>query len=99
MRLDRALTVCAALLVACRTGQNYPGETDPRYAGVVTSPFHRPIPDTFRIVSFNVKYAERIDSAIAVLTTESVLRQADVVLLQEMDANGTRRIAQALGMS
>ena len=89
----------AMTLSACRTGQNYPGEQDPRYAGVGPMPANRSIPDTLRVVSFNVKYAQRIDSAIVVLTTESALSQADIVLLQEMDARGTRRIAEALGMS
>jgi endonuclease/exonuclease/phosphatase family metal-dependent hydrolase len=90
--------VCLGLSSACRTGQNYPGAAEPRYAGVGI-PANHPIPDTLRVVSFNVKYAERIDSAIVVLTTEPALRDADVLLLQEMDAGGTRRIAQALGMS
>src|SRR5688500_8183310 len=83
---------------ACRTGQNYPGAAEPRYAGVGVAA-DRPVPDTLRIVSFNVKYAERVDSAIVVLTSEAALRGADVLLLQEMDAIGTRRIAHALGMS
>ena len=92
------LLLCSVLLSACRTGRNYPGAAEPRYAGVGL-PANSPAPDTVRIVSFNVKYAERIDSAVAVLTSEPDLRGADVLLLQEMDADGTRRIAQALGMS
>ena len=54
--------------------------------------------DTLRIVSFNIEYALRIDSALAVLTQEPALRNADVVLLQEMDAPATRYIARMLGM-
>jgi endonuclease/exonuclease/phosphatase family metal-dependent hydrolase len=50
-------------------------------------------------VSFNVEFAKRIDGAIALLTTDRELRDADVLLLQEMDADGTRRIADSLGMS
>lgn len=90
--------LCLGFSSACRTGQNYPAPDEPRYAGVgITA--DRPVPDTLRIVSFNVKYAERIDSAIVVLSTEPALRAADVLLLQEMDADGTRRVAEALGMS
>ena len=92
------LLLCVTLVAACRTGQNYPGIVEPRYAGSAV-PTNRPASDTLRIVSFNVKYAERVDSAIVVLTSEPALRDADVLLLQEMDAAGTRRIAQALGMS
>jgi len=98
MRLRTVLLFCVLLLAACRTGHNYPAAAEPRYAGV-GAPANRPIPDTLRIVSFNVKYAERVDSAIVVLNSEPALRNADVVLLQEMDADGTRRIAHALGMS
>lgn len=98
MRTRTVLLLCLALLSACRTGRNYPGAAEPRYAGVGL-PANRPISDTLRIVSFNVRYAERVDSAIVVLTSEQALRGADIVLLQEMDADGTRRIAQALGMS
>ncbi len=50
-----------------------------------------------RVVSFNVAFARNIDGAIALLTT--TMRCADVVLLQEMDADGARRIANALEMS
>jgi endonuclease/exonuclease/phosphatase family metal-dependent hydrolase len=98
MRLPARLFIAVTLLTACRTGQNYPGPADPRYAGVGIAVNHT-VPDTLRIVSFNVKYAERIDSAIVVLTTEAALRDPDVLLLQEMDADGTRRIAHALEMS
>ncbi len=98
MRLLGRLLIGFTFLTACRTGQNHLAPTEPRYAGVGI-PADRPVPDTLRIVSFNVKYAERVDSAIVVLTTEPALRDPDVLLLQEMDAGGTRRIAQALGMS
>ena len=98
MRSRTVLLSGLALLSACRTGRNYPGQSEPRYAGVGV-PANLPAPDTLRIVSFNVKYAERVDSAIIVLLSEPALRGADILLLQEMDADGTGRIARALGMS
>jgi endonuclease/exonuclease/phosphatase family metal-dependent hydrolase len=52
-----------------------------------------------RVVTYNVKWGEHIDRAINVLTTRAPLPGADIVVLQEMDAEGTRRIAEALGMS
>ena len=51
----------------------------------------------FRVVSFNIKFAVEIDKAIALLAGEPTLAGADIVLLQEMDEPGTRRIAAALG--
>jgi endonuclease/exonuclease/phosphatase family metal-dependent hydrolase len=79
-------------------GRNYMQLDGPRYAGAPASaPAPRPV-DALRVVSFNVQFALRVDSAIRVLATDPALRGADVVLLQEMDAPGTERIAEALGM-
>jgi endonuclease/exonuclease/phosphatase family metal-dependent hydrolase len=50
------------------------------------------------VASFNIEYGIRVDSAIAVLAGDPALRSADVLLLQEMDAAGTRRVANSLGM-
>jgi endonuclease/exonuclease/phosphatase family metal-dependent hydrolase len=52
-----------------------------------------------RIVSFNVKFAKRIDRAIRVLRTDVTLANPDIVLLQEMDEAGTAAIADSLGMN
>jgi endonuclease/exonuclease/phosphatase family metal-dependent hydrolase len=92
--------VALLIVVGCRTGIDYPSATGPRHAG---APPHaamssRAQPDTLRIVSFNIEFARRIDAAIALLTSEPALRHADVILLQEMDAAGTKRVADALGM-
>jgi endonuclease/exonuclease/phosphatase family metal-dependent hydrolase len=50
------------------------------------------------VVTYNVKFGQHIDRAINVLSTRAPLTGADIVLLQEMDAEGARRIADALGM-
>lgn len=50
------------------------------------------------MVAFNIENAAEVDSALAVLLTEPDLADPDVVLLQEMDEAGTRRIAEALDM-
>jgi endonuclease/exonuclease/phosphatase family metal-dependent hydrolase len=49
-------------------------------------------------VSFNVEFALRPDSAIAVLRSEPDLRGPDLVLLQEVDKEATQRIADALNL-
>jgi endonuclease/exonuclease/phosphatase family metal-dependent hydrolase len=87
------------VLTGCRTGRNYapadvtgyeggPGRAAEASTGV----------DTLRVVAFNIKYAQRIDLAIPLLESEPELRAADVILLNEMDENGTWLIAEALGM-
>ena len=89
-----------ALAVGCRTGRDYPDASGPRYAGGPprASTESRAQPDTLRVVTFNIQFARDIEGAIALLAGEPDLRTADVVLLQEMDAPGTARIADALGM-
>lgn len=51
-----------------------------------------------RLVSFNIEFSLQVDSAIAVLGSDPALRGADVLLLQEMNEEATRRIAGALGL-
>jgi endonuclease/exonuclease/phosphatase family metal-dependent hydrolase len=55
-----------------------------------------PVP--IRVVSFNVKLADRIDPAIEVLRSGE-LRDADIISLQEMDETGVQRIARALHLN
>jgi len=92
--------VLSAAAVACRTGRNYPNPDGPRYAGSpdTAALVRRANADTLHIVSYNIAFARRADSAATILATHAALRDADVILLQEMDAPGARRIADALGM-
>ena len=57
-----------------------------------------PADTPFRVVSFNVKLADQIDSTIQLLRG-SPLRGADIIALQEMDEAGTERIARALHLN
>src|SRR4029450_10026861 len=50
-----------------------------------------------RVVTFNLKFAREVDRAIELFQRDPELSQADVVALQEMDAPGVDRLAQALG--
>lgn len=86
------------LLAACRTGHPYLDPTGPRYSGEAVGATAVG-GDTLLIVSFNVEFALRVDSAIVVLTSEPDVADADVVLLQEMDREATERMARALGMA
>src|SRR5688500_14414499 len=92
------LLLATALLVGCRTGRNYPEPAGPRYGGATSEGKVRPTRrDTVHIVSFNIAFGRRADSAIILLKSEPALRNADVILLQEMDAPSTRRVAGELG--
>ncbi len=52
-----------------------------------------------RVVSFNLKFAEKVDEAIAMFKETPALREPDILALQEMDAEGTEKIARALAMN
>jgi len=95
-----SLLLLAGLTASCRAVLNYPSALGPRYAGapVLTSTAHAD-GHVLRVVTYNVQWGKHIDRAINVLKTRAPLPDADIVVLQEMDADGTRRIANALGMS
>lgn len=95
-----ALLAAFAAFAACRTGYDYAAANEPRFAGAPgdTAREDRATTDTLRIVSFNIEFSLRIDSAIALLRSEPALRDPDILALQEMDEEGTQRVAEALGM-
>ena len=90
--------IVAGLLTACPAAlHNYTDPVGPRYAGGATpSPVSG---DTLKVVAFNIKYAEHVDRAIALIRQTAALRDPDVLLLQEMDEAGTRAVADALGLA
>jgi len=54
-------------------------------------------PHLVKVVSYNVKFGEKIERAVEELTTNPDLKDADIIMLQEMHPEGTDRIAKALG--
>lgn len=89
------VAAAVALASSCAPALNYVEADRPRYEG------HHAAPDAdpaFRVVTFNVKFAREIDRAARLLREHEELREADLVALQEMDAEGTERIARALSM-
>jgi endonuclease/exonuclease/phosphatase (EEP) superfamily protein YafD len=99
-RRHAALLLVVGALAGCRTGRNYESPAGPRYAGGprVGNAAKPADAATLRIVSFNIEFGEHVDSAIGLLTSDPALRAADVILLQEMDGEGTERVAAALGL-
>ena len=93
-----AYVLLITTMTGCGVGRNYLAPEGPRFAGAPVSPSPAPAADTIRIVSFNIEFAMRVDSALAVLENDPALQGAHIVLLQEMDDAATRRIAERLGM-
>lgn len=86
------------VLVSCGPIRNYDDPNEPYYAGQYAGAV--PIHDqTIKIVTWNLSFAENLDSAIEVLSNVNVLKDADILLLQEMDEDGVDLIARELGMN
>jgi endonuclease/exonuclease/phosphatase family metal-dependent hydrolase len=91
------LVVLVATLQGCAAAKvNYTDPAGPRYAAA--GPLRSEAPDTLRVVAFNVKFALRVNAVIGLLREPGPLRDPDVLLLQEMDEDGTREIADSLGL-
>jgi len=102
-------------LAACARGINYTDPVGPRFARtteaepapVWSGPHVEaaaamagvPTPDSLRVVTFNVRYAEQMDLAIKLLQASPSLRRADIVVLQEMNEDAVAEAATALGMN
>jgi len=97
MRLVATPTALAAMAVlawsSLAPARNYPA-LGPRYAGRFRRGGNGP---RLRVVTFNLQFSREVDRAIALFGSDPELREADVVVLQEMDAPGVERLAQALG--
>src|SRR6266699_3110995 len=104
----RRRAIAARLLIVaagtgCRAMINYPSPVAPRYAAALPV---QPVAFTsqaslppLRVVSLNLNYAQQVERAIYAFQSYAPLRGADVIMLQEMDAPATQRIAAAMGMA
>lgn len=96
------LLVCLigfSVLFACVTIQNFAEDQTPLWSGDYTSSEEVALQEGVKVVSYNIKYAKEIDSAIEAFTTVAELKNADIILLQEMDTIGTMKIAESLNMN
>ena len=105
----RAVLMGAGIAVAsaaCAPTVNLLNPSMPRFegqyalgaGGLASASDSLPAETPLRVVSFNVKLADQIDSTIQLLRA-GPLRGADVIALQEMDETGTERIARALHLN
>jgi endonuclease/exonuclease/phosphatase family metal-dependent hydrolase len=95
------VAMAATALASCAPTINLLNPTSPRFEGAFAPPSTASTDTTtsrLRVVSFNIKLADRIDAAIEVLGSDS-LRDADIISLQEMDEAGTERIARKLHLN
>lgn len=99
-----ALALAAAALAfaaaACGAATNYLDPAGPVYETQHAGPAGGRVAEgPLRVVTFNIQYAIRVEEAIAVLRDAPALQRLDVLALQEMDAPGVERIAEALRLN
>lgn len=82
-------------LFSCSPVQNYLSPDKPKFAGEYSNN-PRLSDDQIRVVSFNIKFGEKIRQSIKELSQYPQLKDADIILLQEMDERGCESIARAL---
>lgn len=98
MTPSRALLAAAlAAAAGCDFAENYESESGPRYAGDFRSGPAEGGQEVL-LVSYNLALGEDVPGAIEVLQTPP-LAELDVLLMQEVDAPGTRQIAEALELA
>ena len=89
------LAVCI-LFTSCSSTSNYLNALEPRFDGNFSNQ-PAEFDGTIKVISYNISFAQNIDRAIYELSEFDELKDADIILLQEMDEAGTEAIAQALG--
>ncbi|MCA9875932.1 MAG: endonuclease/exonuclease/phosphatase family protein [Anaerolineales bacterium] len=78
-----------------RTVDNYADPAGPLFRGEYAEPAW-PFHGELRIATWNIRYGEAVETAVAEIRQNPHLRDADVLLLQEMDETGVAAIAQRL---
>jgi len=99
MRSSRAFVLASLFLsggLGCATARNYEDPGVPVYTG--GSALRRDAGSSLRVVTFNLKWGKEIDRAAELLKRPVPLQGADLVVLEEMDREGTERLARALGL-
>jgi len=77
--------------------RNYADPAGPLYVGETDTAW--PLAgDDLIVVSYNLRYAEALDAAVAAFAAREPLPAADIILLQEMDAPGVAALAEAWAM-
>ena len=95
----RGLILCFAwlLLAGCGVKTGYAPPEVMIYRGASEHPSPA-VPDSLRVVSWNIQFAEQVPKAIEEIQASGDLASADIILVQEMNREGIEEMARALGM-
>lgn len=94
----RLITRLSATIVGlgCAPVSNYDDPSGPRFAENYSTAEQTPA-SALTVATFNIQFANQVARAIQEIDDSKALREARVLLLQEMDAEGTDRIARHFG--
>ena len=88
----------AAVSVSCaQKGVNYPTTPGPCIAGPPTAEPVARSRETLKVVTWNIKWGIEAAAAAEMLATDDSLKDADIVILQEMHEDAVREVAARLG--
>ena len=92
------LILLLLFLSACATITNYENPNEPVYLSNEAQPqgWLADFPDSLLVLSFNIRKSAEVDLAVSELQSFSKSHRIDILLLQEMDEAGTRKIASRL---
>jgi len=94
-KLGRFSILFVLLLPACRPIQNFLKPEEPIFTGSYADTKHV-FNEEIKVITWNVKFSEEIDEALADLNNVEKLKEADIILLQEMNEEGVDKIAKSL---
>jgi endonuclease/exonuclease/phosphatase family metal-dependent hydrolase len=91
-----SILVALLIIVAAKSpAENYTDSARPIYTGSYANE-PQAFNGSLKVVSWNLNFATRVDQAINEFQTVDELRDADIILLQEMDEHSIEKVAQAL---
>lgn len=96
-RPAKSVWLAVLLVTGCATARNYDEPDVPVYSGGTAGP--RDARAMLRVVTFNLQWGEHVDRAADLFTRSGPLRDPDLLVLQEMDRDGTERLGRALGLA
>ena len=86
-------TCICLLLFSCSSVKNYMDAEGPFLSGSYSEQYPV-LRDTIKVVSYNIKFGERIKEAREEIRRQDELRDPDIILLQEVDGEGIEWIAR-----
>lgn len=87
------------LLTGCGLKTGYAPERVHVHQGAAQVAYADAAGDSITVVSWNIQYGKNVELALSEIRAHDRLKDADIILLQEMDSDGVRFLASELGFN